>query len=92
MKKETREIKSKGEVLGKYEYSYPENLSEALDVDGEDKVYKLYAQQRRIRSDDAERAKKTGGGGLPKALIAAIKGANPDLLKKIAAEMGLEVA
>ena len=40
MKAEAVEIKSKGQVLGTLEYEYPETLSEAVQEDGEESVYK----------------------------------------------------
>lgn len=84
------EVKSKGQVLGTFDYEAPVDLSEAVDVDGEDKIYKLYAQQRKIAFLNAKRRELTGGG-LPKALIKALKDADPDVLKKIAEEMGLDL-
>ena len=84
------EIKSKGEVVGMLEYDAPENLSEGMDMDGEEKVFKLYAQQRKITAMNNKRRELTGGG-VPKALLSALKDADPEVLQKIAAEMGLEL-
>ena len=84
------EVKSKGQVLGTFDYEAPVDLSEAIDVDGEDKIFKLYAQQRKIAFLNAKRRELTGGG-LPKALVQALKDADPEVLKKIAAEMGLDL-
>jgi len=85
------EIKSKGQSLGKFDYEYPDNLDEALDQDGEEKIYKLYAMQRKIRWADAKRRELTGGG-LPKAVVDALKSADPAILKRIAEELGVELA
>jgi hypothetical protein len=90
MKKETIEIKSKGEVVGAQDYSYPETLKEAIQVDGEDTVFKLYAQQRRIRFADQQRRALTGGGGLPKGLRDALKNADPAKLKEIEKLLGVQ--
>jgi len=84
------EVKSKGEVVGTFDYEFPVSLDEALDVDGDEKIYKLYAQQRKIAFLNAKRRELTGGG-LPKALMAALKAADPEMLQKIAADMGLDL-
>jgi len=85
------EIKAKGQSLGEFEYEAPDTLEEAIEYDGEDKVYKLYCMQRKIRWADAKRRELTGGG-LPKAVVDALKSADPDVLKRIAAELGVELA
>jgi hypothetical protein len=91
MQTETIEIKSKGQTVGEFDYSYPETLSEALDLDGEEKVYKLYAMQRKIRAVDTQRRVLTGGG-LPKSVVAALKNADPAVLARIAEELGVDLA
>lgn len=88
---ETIEISSKGQVVGSMEYEYPETLEEAIEMDGEDKVFSLYSAQRKIKARDAERNKLTGGGGLPKAITTALKKANPDTVAQIAAALGIEL-
>jgi len=88
---ETMEISSKGQVVGTLEYEYPETLKEARQMDGDDKVFSLYLAQRKIKARDAERAKLTGGGGLPKAITAALKSADPEVVAQIAAALGVEL-
>jgi hypothetical protein len=88
---ETIEIKSKGELVGSLEYVAPENLDEGIEMDGPDKVFSLYYAQRKIKARDAERNKLTGGGGLPKAITAALKSADPDTVAEIAAALGVEL-
>ena len=85
------EIKSKGEVVGSLEYEAPENLKEGIKMDGEEKVFVLYSAQRKIKGRDAERNKLTGGGGLPKAITAALKSADADTVAQIAAALGVEL-
>lgn len=84
------EIKSKGEVLGEFDYEYPDGLEEALEVDGEEKVYKLYIQKRKINFMDAKRRELTGGG-LPKQITAALKSADPEVIARIAEQLGVEL-
>jgi hypothetical protein len=84
-------IKSKGADVGTLEYEAPENLKEGIKMDGEDKVFTLYSAQRKIKARDAERNKLTGGGGLPKAITAALKSADPDTVAQIAAALGVEL-
>ena len=84
-------IKSKGQDVGTLEYVYPENLEEAIEMDGDEKVFQLYSAMRKIKERDAERNKLTGGGGLPKAITAALKSANPDVVAQIAAALGIEL-
>lgn len=83
------EISSKGQVVGSLEYEYPETLEDAIDMDGEEKVYKLFAAQRKIRAIDAKRRELTGGG-LPKNILAALKGADPVKLAEILEKLGIE--
>lgn len=90
MKTETVEIKSKGQVLGTLEYEYPENLDEAIEADGEDVIFKLYAMKRKSNAMDAKRHEITGGG-LPSQIVKALKSADPEVLKAIAAELGMEL-
>uniref|UniRef100_A0A6M3KA89 Uncharacterized protein n=1 Tax=viral metagenome TaxID=1070528 RepID=A0A6M3KA89_9ZZZZ len=84
------EIKSKGEVIGEFDYEYPESLEEGLQVDGEENVYKLYRQQRKIRFMDNKRREATGGG-LPKTLVAALKTLPPEKLAALAEQLGLDL-
>lgn len=91
MQTESVEIKSKGQVVGTVDYDYPETLDEAIEVDGEDKIYKLYAQQRKIRFIDSERRRLTGGG-LPSQVTKALKNADPETLAAIAEKLGVELA
>jgi len=90
MKTETVEVKSKGQVLGSYEYEFPENLEEALDIEDDEKIYKLYAMKRKTNFLDAKRREITGGG-LPTQIVKALKAANPEVLAAIAAELGIEL-
>ena len=84
------EIKSKGQLLETADYTYPESLEEALEVDGEEKVFKLYMQQRIIRFRDARRNALTGGG-IPKEYMDAIKAAGPEKIKELLASLGVEI-
>ena len=86
---ETVEISSKGQVVGSLEYEYPETLEDAIDMDGEEKVYKLFAAQRKIRAIDAKRRELTGGG-LPKNILAALKEADPVKLAEVLKKLGIE--
>jgi len=72
------------------DYEFPDTLEDALEIDGEEKVYKLYTMQRKIRAIDAKRRELTGGG-LPRALVKALKSADPDVIRRIAEEMGLDI-
>jgi len=49
---------------------------------------KLYASQRKIRWVDSKRRELTGGG-LPKAVVDALKSADPEVLKTIAESLGV---
>lgn len=91
MKKETVEIKSKGQVLGTFDYEYPENMKEAIKVDGEDDVFKLYLAKRKIAFMDTRRRELTGGGGLPKNLREALKKMDPKELAALLAQAGVDV-
>jgi len=84
------EIKSKKQSLGEFDYEYPETLEEALETDGEEKVYTLFAQQRKIRWMDAKRKELTGGG-LPKDLVDKLKKAPKEVLEKFLAELDLDI-
>lgn len=90
MKTELVEIKSKSQIVGELEYSFPETLEESIQVDGADKVYKLYILQRKVRAIDAQRRVLTGGG-LPKQIVAALKNADPAVLAKIMAELNVDL-
>jgi len=83
-------IKSKGETLAEFDYDYPANLEEGFDVDGEEKCYKLYIQKRKINFMDNKRRELTGGG-LPKAITAALKSADPNVIAAIATQLGVEL-
>jgi len=86
------EVKAKKLVIegSPFPYSYPESLEEALTADGEDKVYKLYIQQRKIRFMDSKR-KEVTGGGIPKELIAALKNAPKEYLAKLLADLDIDL-
>jgi len=84
MQTEQVEIKSKGSVVWSGDYAYPESLDEALEVDGEEKIFKLYLQQRKIRWTDAKRREVTGGG-IPRELINMLKTASPEQVEKLMA-------
>ncbi len=84
------EIKAKGELVGTLEYTYPENLKEAVEMDGKDKVFALYSAQRKIKARDAERTKLTGGGGLSRAVTSALKSADPEVVAKVMAMLKME--
>lgn len=77
MKSEAVEVKSKKVAVegSPFDYEFPETLEEALEVDGDEKVYSLYIQQRKIRFMDAKRKEATGGG-IPKTLLNLIKAKN----------------
>jgi len=86
------EVKAKGQVLegSPFAYSYPESLEEALTQDGEEKVYKLYVQQRKIRWMDSKRRELTGGG-IPKELLIALRSAPKEYLAKLLADMDIDL-
>jgi hypothetical protein len=90
MKEEQVVIKSKGVIVGEFNYEFPEGLEEGLQLDGEDAVFKLYAQQRKIRFMDAKRREVTGGG-LPKSLTEKLKSLDKDKLAQVAELLGLEL-
>ena len=99
MKTETAKITTgKGDEKKVFEevYSYPETLEEAVTVDGAEKVFKLYAQQRKIRWADAIRAEKTGGASAEtKGLTAKIRElakSNPEALKQVAELLGIDLS
>jgi len=85
----TVEIKSKKEIVGTIEYEAPETLEEALQMDGEEKIFSLYAQQRKIRAMDNARREKTGGG-LPTKITKALKGASKEQLMAILDQLGVD--
>ena len=87
---ENVEIKAKGVVVATKDYTFPESLEEGLTVDGEDKVYKLYAQQRKIRWADAERKIATGGG-IPKDIMQALKSLDVNVLRDALKKVGIEL-
>lgn len=88
MKKEEVTIKSKSLKEPKTAvYEYPETLEEAMKVDGAETVFKLYAQQRKIRFMDARRRVMTGGG-VTSAMAKAVKSASPEKLAQIAKLLG----
>jgi len=90
MKTEELELKSKNVILegSPFDYTAPESMEEALEVDGEEKIFKLYMQQRKIRWMDSKRREVTGGG-LPKQLADALKSADPAILAAIAEKLGV---
>jgi hypothetical protein len=90
MKSEKVEVKSKGQVLEEATYEFPTSLTEAIKVDGEDNVFKLYAMQRKIRFMDQKRRTLTGGGGLPKGVREALKSADPKVLEQIQKLLGVD--
>jgi len=91
MQTETVEIKSKGSVLDTFEYDAPESLEEAIDVDTEEKVLKFYLMKRKSNFMDGKRRELTGGG-LPKVITDALKSLDPDQLKRIAEQLGVDVS
>ena len=86
------EVKAKKLVIegSPFPYSYPESLEEALTQDGEEKVYKLYVQQRKIRWMDSKRRELTGGG-IPKELLIALRSAPKEYLAKLLADMDIDL-
>lgn len=90
MKSEQVEIKSKGESLGTFEYSYPETLEEGIATDTQESVFKLYTMQRKIRFMDNKRRELTGGG-LPKALTEKLRSLDKGKLAQIAELLGIEL-
>ena len=80
---------------GPYDYEYPETLAEAIQKDGEEKVFSLYKQQRKIRFMDDKRREVTGGPSnemkkMTKILTDAIK-SDPEKAKKVLADMGINL-
>ena len=84
MKKEKIEIKSKGAVIEVAEYESPETLEEAFQVDGQEKVLKLYLMERKTRFMDSRRRILTGGG-VRGALAKAFRSAKPEQLQQLIA-------
>uniref|UniRef100_A0A6M3IGU3 Uncharacterized protein n=1 Tax=viral metagenome TaxID=1070528 RepID=A0A6M3IGU3_9ZZZZ len=89
---ESIEVKSKGQIIegSPFVYEYPADLEEAVTVDGDEKVYKLFIQQRKIRFMDSKRREITGGG-LPKQIVEALKAADPAKLAAIAEALGVDL-
>ena len=61
-------------VVWSGDYSYPENLEEAIEVDGEDKVMKVYLMERYTNFLDARRREATTNA-IPKVLLDKVKDA-----------------
>jgi len=89
MHKEDVEIKSKGELLATVPYEYPENLGEAIEVDGEENVFKLYLQKRKSDFQNDERRQRTQTG-VPKWMLAALRKMSREELEAKAKELGIE--
>ena len=89
MQTEAITIKSKGDVLETSKYEYPESLEEAIKVDGPEKIFAYYGQQRKIRYMDGRRRALTGGG-VTSAMAKALKSATPEKLLEIAKKLGDE--
>lgn len=99
MKSETAKITTgKGEDKKVFEelYTFPETMEEAVQVDGTEKVFKLYLQQRKIRWADGVRAEKTTGTSAEtKGLTAKIRElakTNPEALKQVAELLGIDLS
>lgn len=92
MKTSTLEVKSQGTIVASLEYEYPENLDEAIAVDGEEKVLSLFLTARKTAEMNKARAEATGTGGVGvRALVKALKD-RPDLMERLKAELNLDAA
>ena len=89
MKQVDVDVKSKGESLGVFPYEFPETLEEAIALDGPEKVFSLFAQQRKIRFADGKRAELTGSP--TKGLASKLKEAPPEVLAQIAKLLGMQL-
>lgn len=88
MQTSTVQVKSKGKVLKELEYSEPETLQEAFDVDGEEKIFSLYSQKRKADFLNNERRKLTSTG-VPKEILEAMRSMPREELVKKLDEIGL---
>lgn len=84
------EIKSKGQLLGAFEYVEPDSLAEGVQMDGEEKVFSLYKQKRKTNWMDAKRKELTGGG-LPKKIIDALRNMPKDKLDRLLGDLDLDI-
>ena len=78
------EIKSKDKDPVVRQYEEPESLKEAIEVDGEQKVFSLFIQKRKTNWMDAER-RIVFGGGIPAEIRDGLKNASPEMMAEIAA-------
>jgi hypothetical protein len=88
---ETLEVKSKGQVVGAFEYTAPENMKEAIEMDGKDRIFALYLTRRKADAMTKERTRLTGGGGVSREISKALKGLKPDKLAEVAKLLGVEL-
>lgn len=92
MKNDMIDIKSKGVVVsdGQVLYEYPETMEEAIIVDGEEAVLKVYLQKRKTNFMDTKRKELTGGG-IPSEIKELLKSADPVKLAKALEKLKLEL-
>lgn len=84
-------VKSQGDEVARIEYEAPENLAEALEVDGEQIIFALYSKARKTNAMNAARAEATGTGGTGiRALMAALK-ERPDVLERLRKELDADL-
>lgn len=86
MQTEMVEIKSKGKVLKVEEYKAPTDLEEAFEVDGEEQVFKLYAQKRKSDFKTAELRKLTSRG-VPRELLDKLRTMSREKLESMLERM-----
>lgn len=90
MKQETIVAKAKGQEVASAVINMPENLPEAIEMFGEDRVYDMFRRQYKIAELNKIRDAATTSIKVPKAIadrICAIS--DPDLRRTVAAALGL---
>jgi len=88
-----RSVKSKGNVVAEVEVEKFVTLDEAVEYfEGEDKPLAYINQMHLIRVQDEARRQAAGTGQrIPKELMKALR-ENPELLAKVAEQMGIEIS
>ena len=90
MEQVTLEVKSQGNVVATLEYECPTTLQEGVSVDGEKLVLDYYLATRKAKAMNVARAEATGTGGIGvRALIKALKDADPSILEGLKVQLGL---
>jgi hypothetical protein len=84
MKKEEKEVKAKGQVVGKVQVDVYENTAEAIKALGEEKILSLINRQNAADKTNEFRAAVTREAS-PMTKLAKAAKSNPELQAKIAA-------